>query len=118
MPESRHLRLNRPVSYVFTREESIQQSHKRHGIRTHIRLGADHTGILTALEARAVMDGGAYVNESPIVTWKSTNCGAGPYRFPAVYYENKGRYDQQYGLRCHAWFWNSAGDFCTGKRYE
>ena len=78
------LRLNRPVSYVFTREESIQQSHKRHGIRTHIRLGADHTGILTALEARAVMDGGAYVNESPIVTWKSTNCGAGPYRFPAV----------------------------------
>ena len=83
------LRLNRPVSYVFTREESILQSLMRHGIRTHIRLGADHTGILTALEARAVMDGGAYVNESPIVTWKSTNCGAGPYRFPAVYYENK-----------------------------
>ena len=83
------LKLNRPISYVFTREESIHQSHKRHGIRTHIRLGADRSGRLTALEARAVMDSGAYVNESPIVTWKSVNCGAGPYRFSDVYYENK-----------------------------
>lgn len=83
------LELKRPVSYVFTREESIHQSHKRHGIRTRIRLGADRSGKLTALEARAVMDSGAYVNESPIVTWKSINCGAGPYRFSDVYYENK-----------------------------
>lgn len=83
------LALNRPVSYVLTREESIHQSHKRHGIQTHIRLGADRNGKLTALEAKAVMDSGAYVNESPIVTWKSINCGAGPYRFSDVYYENK-----------------------------
>lgn len=83
------LKLKRPVCYVFTREESIHQSHKRHGIRTHIRLGADREGNLAALEARAVMDAGAYVNESPIVTWKSINCGAGPYRFPHVYYENR-----------------------------
>ena len=83
------MRLNRPVSYVFTREESIHQSHKRHGIRTHIRLASDENGVLTALEAKAVMDAGAYVNESPIVTWKSINCGAGPYRFPNIYYENK-----------------------------
>lgn len=83
------LKLHRPVSYVFTREESIHQSHKRHGIRTHIRLGADRNGKMTALEAKAVMDSGAYVNESPIVTWKSINCGAGPYQFSDVYYENK-----------------------------
>lgn len=77
-----------PVSYVLDREESIQQSHKRHGIRTHIRLGADKDGTLVALDARAVMDAGAYVNESPIVTWKSINCGLGPYRLPDVYYDN------------------------------
>ena len=77
-----------PVSYVLSREESIQQSHKRHGIRTHIRLGADADGTLAALDARAVMDAGAYVNESPIVTWKSINCGLGPYRLPEVYYDN------------------------------
>lgn len=82
------LQFGRPVSYVLEREESIQQSHKRHGIRTHVRLGADADGTLVALEARAVMDAGAYVNESPIVTWKSINCGMGPYRIPAVYYDN------------------------------
>lgn len=77
-----------PVSYVLDREESIRQSHKRHGIQTRIRLGADRSGRLLALEARAVMDAGAYVNESPIVTWKSINCGLGPYRLPDAYYDN------------------------------
>lgn len=77
-----------PVSYVLDREESIQQSHKRHGIRTHIRLGASKDGTLAVLDARALMDAGAYVNESPIVTWKSINCGFGPYRLPYVYYDN------------------------------
>lgn len=77
-----------PVSYVLEREESIQQSHKRHGIRTHVRLGANTDGTLVAMDARAVMDAGAYVNESPIVTWKSINCGMGPYRIPDVYYDN------------------------------
>lgn len=82
------LEFGRPVSYVLDREESIRQSHKRHGIRTHIRLGADRSGSLLALEARAVMDAGAYVNESPIVTWKSINCGLGPYLLPDAYYDN------------------------------
>ena len=82
------LDFGRPVSYVLTREESVNQSSKRHGIRTHIRLGASFDGKLTALCARAVMDAGAYVNESPIVTWKSINCGAGPYEYTDVFYDN------------------------------
>lgn len=82
-------RLHRPVLYVLSREESITQSHKRHGIRFHVRLGADARGTLQALEVKAQMDAGAYVNESPIVAWKTVTCGSGPYEIPNVYYENK-----------------------------
>lgn len=82
------LALNRPVKYVLSREESIQQRHKRHGIRFCVRIGAKRGGILHALEVLAYMDGGAYVNESPIVCWKIATCGQGPYRIPNVRYES------------------------------
>lgn len=81
--------LNRPVKYVLTREESIQQRHKRHGIRFHVRIGAKRGGGLTALQIQAYMDGGAYVNESPIVCWKIATCGQGPYRIPNVRYDSR-----------------------------
>lgn len=81
--------LGRPVLYVLSREESISQSHKRHGIRFHVRLGADSGGKLQGLEVHARMDAGAYVNESPIVSWKTVTCGPGPYEIPNVYYENQ-----------------------------
>ena len=82
------LRLGRPVLYVLSREESVAQSHKRHGIRFHVRLGASREGTLEALEVRALMDAGAYVNESPIVSWKTVTCGPGPYVLPHVSYRN------------------------------
>lgn len=82
------LRLGRPVLYVLSREESIAQSHKRHGIRFHVRLGASQKGKLEALEVHAQMDAGAYVNESPIVSWKTATCGPGPYVLPHVSYRN------------------------------
>jgi len=82
------LALSRPVKYVLTREESIQQRHKRHGIRFYVRIGAKRDGTLRALEIQAYMDGGAYVNESPIVCWKIATCGQGPYRIPNVMYDS------------------------------
>ena len=81
--------LNRPVKYVLSREESIRQRHKRHGIRFHITMGAKKNGELTVLKIDAHMDGGAYVNESPIVAWKTVTCGQGPYHIPNVLYDNR-----------------------------
>lgn len=81
--------LGRPVRYLLSREESMEQRHKRHGIRFSVRLGAKKTGELTALTVDARMDGGAYVNESPIVAWKTVTCGQGPYRIPNVLYDTR-----------------------------
>lgn len=81
--------LGRPVMYLLTREESIQQRHKRHGIRFYVRIGAKRNGALTALKVMAYMDGGAYVNESPIVCWKTVTCGQGPYSIPNVRYDTR-----------------------------
>lgn len=82
-------KLGRPVKYLLSREESICQSHKRHSISFNVKLGAKATGELNFLKVDALMDAGAYVNESPIVAWKTVTCGAGPYKIPNVSYSNR-----------------------------
>lgn len=82
------LDLGRPVKYTLSREDSFAQHHKRHGITFHVRLGGQKDGAFTALDVEAQMDSGAYVNETPIVAWKTTTCGPGPYTIPHVHYRN------------------------------
>jgi len=69
----------RPVKMVYTREESMCQSYKRHPYVLHYCLGAKKDGQLTAIEARIVADAGAYASMSPFVTWRSTVQATGPY---------------------------------------
>ena len=54
------LKAGRPVRYVFTREESIVASAKRHGFRIRCKMGLKESGRITATEICMVADGGAY----------------------------------------------------------
>ncbi|MEG1525091.1 MAG: xanthine dehydrogenase family protein molybdopterin-binding subunit [Clostridia bacterium] len=83
------LRLGRPARYVLTREESIRESYKRHPISFKIKIGAAKDGKIQAVQGRAVGDGGAYVNMSQGVMWKTITLGAGPYHIDHVDYESK-----------------------------
>jgi CO/xanthine dehydrogenase Mo-binding subunit len=51
---------HRPVSMLWSREESIVGHHKRHRGRIHARWGADAAGRIVALESEAWLDAGAY----------------------------------------------------------
>lgn len=78
------LKTGRPTKYVLTREESIRESYKRHPIEFEVKLGAKHDGTLKALNMDSLLDGGAYTNMSPPVSFKTAILGIGPYRIDDV----------------------------------
>ncbi len=72
-------KLRRPVALVWSREESIIGHHKRHPISVRCRWGAHKDGIITAVEAEVIADGGAYASTSVEVTKVATLFASGCY---------------------------------------
>ncbi|HEY1390052.1 MAG TPA: xanthine dehydrogenase family protein molybdopterin-binding subunit [Ktedonobacterales bacterium] len=77
-------RLRRPVSLVWSREESIIGHHKRHPISIRCRWGARRDGAITAVEAEVIADGGAYASTSVEVTKVATLFATGCYEVPNI----------------------------------
>lgn len=77
-------RLRRPVSLVWSREESIIGHHKRHPINIRCRWGAKRDGAITAAEAEVIADGGAYASTSVEVTKVATLFATGCYEIPNI----------------------------------
>jgi CO/xanthine dehydrogenase Mo-binding subunit len=77
-------RLRRPVSLVWSREESIIGHHKRHPISIRCRWGARQDGTITAVEAEVIADGGAYASTSVEVTKVATLFATGCYEIPNI----------------------------------
>ena len=69
----------KPVKMVNTREESMQESYKRHPYVLYYKWGAKKDGTITAMDIRCIADGGAYSSMSPFVTWRSVVQATGPY---------------------------------------
>jgi CO/xanthine dehydrogenase Mo-binding subunit len=81
------LRTGRPVKMVFTREESFLGHVHRHPARMHYRHHADRDGRLVKVEARLVLDGGAYASTSGPVLVNACCFAAGPYVVPNAFIE-------------------------------
>ncbi|HPL30895.1 MAG TPA: molybdopterin-dependent oxidoreductase, partial [Anaerolineae bacterium] len=77
-------KLRRPVKMVWTREESLRGHGKRHPFTMHQRWAATRDGKLLAVEARAVLDAGAYASSTIPVLSNAMSFLAGPYVFPNV----------------------------------
>lgn len=78
------LRLGRPVKMAYDRTESFAGHAKRHGARMWYRHEADRDGHLLRIEARILLDGGAYHMTSDAVIANATFFAAGPYRVPTT----------------------------------
>ncbi len=78
------LKTRRPVRLIFTREESIQFSTKRHPYIIRHRCGVTKDGRLTAAKVDLISDAGAYSYLSPWVLLYSCGTAVGPYRVPNV----------------------------------
>ncbi len=74
--------VDRPVACVYHRPESMASSTKRHPSRITARFGCDADGRLTAVEALADFDTGAYASWGPTVAGRVPVHASGPYRVP------------------------------------
>jgi len=86
------MKTHRPVRLVFTREESIISTAKRHPSRTVLRMGLMRDGRICALEMKMICDGGAYGLSTEGVMRKAAILAAGPYAIPNVKVDTYGIY--------------------------
>ena len=76
------LRTRRPVKMSYGRQESFYGHVHRHPSRIWMRHGASRNGKLVNIQARLLVDGGAYTSTSPAVIGNATTFAAGPYEVP------------------------------------
>ena len=74
------LRTGRPVKMVYDRAESFVGHVHRHPARMWYRHEADSDGQLIRVEAKLILDGGAYGSTTAAVTANATYFAVGPYR--------------------------------------
>jgi len=76
------LATRRPVKIVYSREESFFGHVHRHPARLWLRHQADREGRLVTVEAKVVLDGGAYASSSTAVISNASCFVTGPYVVP------------------------------------
>mgnify|MGYP006267241205 CR=1 FL=1 len=86
------IKTGRPVRLVFTREESIASTAKRHPSRTHYRMGLMRDGQIVAARIKIIYDGGAYGLSTEGVIRKGAILAGGPYRIPNLQVDTYGVY--------------------------
>lgn len=86
------MKTGRPVRLVFTREESISTTAKRHPSKTTLRMGLTREGVIKAVLLRMICDGGAYGLSTEGVMRKAAILGAGPYSIPNLQVDTWGIY--------------------------
>jgi CO/xanthine dehydrogenase Mo-binding subunit len=86
------MKTRRPVRLVFTREESIVSTAKRHPSQTTYKMGLTRDGRIHAVEIRMISDGGAYAMSTEGVMRKAAILFAGPYAISNVRIDTYGVY--------------------------
>lgn len=78
------VKTGRPVKIVNTREESFNESAKRHPFRFRYKIGATREGKILALQGELVDEGGAYNSQAQYMNWRACVHAAGCYEIPNV----------------------------------
>ena len=86
------MKTGKAVRLVYTREESIISTAKRHPARIHYRSGFKRDGRLHAISLKMISDGGAYGLSTEGVMRKAAILGAGPYNIANLQVDTIGVY--------------------------
>ena len=78
----------RPVKLVYGREESFVGHVHRHPARIWMKHRATRAGRLVSVQARILLDGGAYASSSTAVTSNAASFACGPYDVPNALIES------------------------------
>jgi 4-hydroxybenzoyl-CoA reductase alpha subunit len=82
------MRTGRPVKCLWTREEVFYAHRGRHPMKMRYTTGARRDGKLTAVDAKILIDGGAYSSFGLVTTYYSGQLLTGPYHFPAYRFDS------------------------------
>lgn len=77
----------RPVKFVYTQEEELTVSKRRHSMIVYNRMGMTKEGLITAIESRVVADGGGYTAIGPLTMYLAGCVTPLPYRLPNYKYD-------------------------------
>jgi aerobic-type carbon monoxide dehydrogenase small subunit (CoxS/CutS family) len=86
------MKTGQPVRLVFTREESIISSAKRHPGRITYKMGLKRNGRITAIAFKMISDGGAYGMSTEGVMRKAAILSCGPYEVDNIQVDTYGVY--------------------------
>ncbi len=86
------MKTGQPVRLVYTREESIISTAKRHPARITYRMGIKNDGRITAAEFHMISDGGAYGMSTEGVMRKAAILSCGPYDIANLKIDTRGIY--------------------------
>ncbi|MFI5371540.1 MAG: xanthine dehydrogenase family protein molybdopterin-binding subunit, partial [Candidatus Eisenbacteria bacterium] len=78
----------RPVKILYTREEVFYAHRGRHPMRMHYRTGITRDGRLTGVDAKILIDGGAYSSFGLVTTYYSGQLLTAPYAMPAYRFDS------------------------------
>ncbi|MBT8487352.1 MAG: xanthine dehydrogenase family protein molybdopterin-binding subunit [Gemmatimonadetes bacterium] len=79
----------RPVKILYTREEVFYSHRGRHPFHMTYRTGATSEGKLTSVDAKILLDGGAYASFGLVTTYYSGQLLCAPYEMPAYRFDSK-----------------------------
>jgi len=82
----------RPVKLLYTREEVFYAHRGRHPMKMHYRVGFDASGKLLAVDAKTVLDGGAYSSFGLVTTYYSGQLLCAPYELGAYRFDSRRAY--------------------------
>ncbi len=81
------MKTGRPVKVLLTREEVFYLHRGRHPMDMNLRVAADRDGRLRAVDARILLDGGAYASYGLVTTYYAGQLIPGTYRMDAFRFE-------------------------------
>lgn len=78
----------RPVKILYTREEVFYSHRGRHPFHMKYRTGCTADGRLTSVDAKILLDGGAYASFGLVTTYYSGQLLCAPYQMPAYRFDS------------------------------
>ena len=82
------LKTGRPVKLLYTREELFYSHRGRHPMNMWYRVGASKEGKLKAVDARSLLDGGAYASFGLVTTYYSGQLLTAPYQLESYRFDS------------------------------
>ena len=109
---------NKPVKYVYSREEEMQVSSPRASERIYIKDGVMADGRIVARQVRLYVDAGAYSRHSPYGTTKAAAHMPGPYAIPNVHVDAHCVYTNRTPSSAMRGFGVTIGDFALESQMD